>query len=399
MTLFSLTKRSSHSLVAHVAMLAGVVSLSACADRTITSPEATYSISPSAAPALMRSEGRESVGAVFVTTNSASENAVVAFRRAADGSLSSLGTYSTGGRGVGGSADPLASQFALTLGRNHELLFVVNAGSNDVSVFRVTDNGLTFVARQASGGIRPVSVAAAEHELYVLNAGSNDIGIFHIGHAGKLSPRGVRALSAGAAGAAAIRLSRDGRQLAVTERVSNTIDGFAVRHDGSLSAPTTTASNANGPFGFDYTPRGQLIVSDAASAGASSYAQNRRGTVTSIDGPVSTGGQAAPCWLIVDRAGRFAYTANAGGSSISGFAIAADGKLTLLTPGGRTGDLGTGAQPLDLDLSHDSRFLYVMNNGTGTIGGFAVGRDGTLTALAATPGIVARSGYMGLAAY
>ena len=309
-----------------------------------------------------------------------------------------LGTYPTGGLGIGGTADPLASQFALTLSRSHELLFVVNAGSNDVSVFRVTERGLRLMERQSSGGLRPVSVAAGDHELYVLNAGSNNIGIFHIGHGGGLSLRGVRALSAGAAGAAAIRLARNGRVLAVTERQSNTIDGFVVER-GGLGAPLTTASNANGPFGFDYTPRGQLIVSDAASAAASSYAQDRHGTVTSIDGPVSTQGQAAPCWLIVDAGGRFAYTANAGGSSISGFAIAPNGGLTLVTPGGRTGDLGTGAQPLDLDLSRDSRFLYVLNNGAGTIGAFAVGRDGTLASLPATPGIIARGGYMGLAAF
>jgi hypothetical protein len=40
-----------------------------------------------------------------------------------------------------------------------------------------------------------------------------------------------------------------------------------------------------------------------------------------------------------------------------------------------------------------------MKNGTGTIGGFSVGGDGSLTPLADTPGLAARAGYMGLAAY
>jgi 6-phosphogluconolactonase (cycloisomerase 2 family) len=101
----------------------------------------------------------------------------------------------------------------------------------------------------------------------------------------------------------------------------------------------------------------------------------------------------------VNNSGRFAYTANAGSATITGFSVAANGALSLLTSTGVTGDLGAGAQPLDLDMSRNGNFLYVMKNGTGTIGAFAVGGDGGLTPLADTPGLVARAGYMGLAAY
>jgi 6-phosphogluconolactonase (cycloisomerase 2 family) len=381
-------------------MLAAVIALAACSGDAGTSPRASRSLAAADVSQLDRSNGDDSAaGAVFVSTNAATGNAVVAFRRATNGELSLIGTFPTGGLGIGGTADPLASQFAVTLSNDHDLLFVVNAGSNDVSTFRIHEGGLTLVDRRSSGGTRPVSVAAGEHSLYVLNAGSNTIGIFHVSNDGHLSPLDTRALGNGAAGAAAIRLSRNGRVLAVTERESNTIDGFVVGFDGRLGAPLTIASNAATPFGFDYTPRGQLIVSDAGSGAASSYAQNRRGALTVLDGPVSTEGQGAPCWVIVDRAGKFAYVANAGGSSISGYSIAHDGTLTLLTPGGRTGDLGTGAQPLDLDLSHDGRFLYVLENGTGAVGVFTVHHDGTLATLATVPGLSAGSGFMGLAAF
>jgi 6-phosphogluconolactonase (cycloisomerase 2 family) len=84
---------------------------------------------------------------------------------------------------------------------------------------------------------------------------------------------------------------------------------------------------------------------------------------------------------------------------MSGFAIGNDGKLTLLTPDGRTGDLGTGAQPLDIDFGGDGRFLYVLKNGTGTIGAFAVNTNGTLIPLADTPGLIAGAGFMGLVAF
>jgi 6-phosphogluconolactonase (cycloisomerase 2 family) len=109
--------------------------------------------------------------------------------------------------------------------------------------------------------------------------------------------------------------------------------------------------------------------------------------------------QRAPCWLIVNNSGRFAYTANAGSATVTGFAIDARGALTRLTDTGLSGDLGAGSQPLDLDMSRNGNFLYVFKNGTGTIGAFSVAGDGSLTPLPDTPGLVARGGYMGLAAY
>lgn len=393
----SLELHTNTKWLARAATLAALIGASACTDRAPLGPATNPG--PNAAAAELTTDDRGATGGVFVATNDASANAVVAFSRAADGTLTPLGTFPTGGRGVGGTADPLASQFALTLSPDRQYLFAVNAGSNDVTAFRVTNAGLQLLARVASGGVRPVSVAASAHTLYVLNTGNNTIGIFDWNGDGTIAPRGVRTLSAGAAGGAAIRLSRNGQTLTVTERESNTIDGFAVGADGGLSTPLTTPSTGNGPFGFDYALGGELIVSDAGTGATTSYAQSLDGAIALLDGPASTQGQGAPCWVIVTGDGRFAYIANAGGSSISGFAIGQRGQLTLLTPGGRTGDLGTGAQPLDLDLSRDSRFLYVLENGTGKIGAFAVQPNGTLARLADTPGLTASAGFMGLAAY
>jgi 6-phosphogluconolactonase (cycloisomerase 2 family) len=206
-------------------------------------------------------------------------------------------------------------------------------------------------------------------------------------------------LSPNTAGPTEVRVSPNGRWLDVTERVSNTIDAFRISEDGSLAAPVKTEHTGNTPFGFQFTPRGVLVVSEAGSASASSYDQAPTGGLTALTTPVSNDGQAAPCWLIVDARGGYAYTANAGGSSISGFAIDNDGKLSLITPGGRTGDLGAGANPLDIDFGGDGRFLYVLKNGTGTVGAFTVNSNGTLTPLADTPGLVRQAGYMGLAAF
>ena len=369
------------------------VALAACSDV----PSTTAVAAPSAA---RLSQSTQEVGGVFVSTNGLNGNAIVAFARAADGSLSPTGTYPTGGTGIGGVGDPLASQFAVALSPDAKLLVVVNAGSNDVSSFAVSGGSLSLVDRASSSGMRPVSVAVSKDYVYALNTISNTIGVLAIGSDGSLTalPGKTKALPAGANGAAEVRLSPNGHVLVVSERVSNRLETFTVGADGSLGDGVVTPDAGTTPFGFDFTTRGQVIVSEAASGSASSYNVNADGTLAVATAAASTT-QRAPCWLIVNNSGRFAYTANAGSATITGFAVAASGTLSLLTSTGVSGDLGTGAQPLDLDMSRNGNFLYVMKNGTGTIGGFAVAGDGSLTPLADTPGLAARAGYMGLAAY
>src|SRR4029077_14610874 len=203
-------------------------------------------------------------------------------------------------------------------------------------------DGLELVDRASSGGTRPVSVAATSKVLYVLNTGSNNVSVFQYAESGNLSAGGSASLSTNASGAAEVRVSPNGRVVNVTERVSNSIDSFIIGSDGALGAPINSASSGQTPFGFDYAPNGLLVVSEAGSAAASSYSQAGNGILTPESKSISTGGLAAPCWLIVDPAGRFAYTANAGGSSISGFAITNDGTLTLITAGGWGGGPGAG---------------------------------------------------------
>jgi 6-phosphogluconolactonase (cycloisomerase 2 family) len=245
-----------------------------------------------------------------------------------------------------------------------------------------------------------VSLAATNDVLYVLNKNSNSVAGFRIDH-GRLAavPAWTRALSPNTSGGAAIRFDHDAHLLAVTERASNTIDVFSVQNGRLASAPVLTKSAGAGPFGFDWTPRRQLLASEAGSGSASSYAAFRNGTLALRDSSVSTR-LSAPCWLIATHDGRFAYVANAGSNALTGFAVSPEGALGILTPSGVTGALRAGATPLDLDVSQDSRFLYVLEAGSNTIGAFAVSSNGGLTNLAdGVGGLANRSGQMGIAAY
>jgi 6-phosphogluconolactonase (cycloisomerase 2 family) len=71
-----------------------------------------------------------------------------------------------------------------------------------------------------------------------------------------------------------------------------------------------------------------------------------------------------------------------------------------LNADGRTGVTnGSGATPLDMDVSQDGRFLFVLQTGAGTIGAFAISNDGRLNVLPDTPGLSAAAGFQGLAAF
>lgn len=342
----------------------------------------------------------ESIGGVFVETNAAYGNAVVAFARNADGSLTATGSYATGGNGTGGGVDPLASQFAVALSPNDAYLYAVNAGSNSVAAFAVHGGTLRLIGTYASNGVRPVSVATHGRLVYVLNATSNTLAGFRVTRGGALVavPEWTRALSTTASGGAEARFSRDGRTLVVTERTSQSIDSYRVLPDGSLSDAIANTSSGATPFGFDFTPRGQIVVSEAGAKAASSYAIRHDRTLALVTASTPTL-NAAPCWAIVTNDGRFAYVANAGSSALTGFAVAANGALSILNPSGVTAALPGGSTPLDLDVTRDGRFVYVLEAGSGKVAGFTIGTDGGLSLAAEVPAVAPASGQMGLAAY
>ena len=139
------------------------------------------------------------------------------------------------------------------------------------------------------------------------------------------------------------------------------------------------------PFGFAFAGD-TLVVSEAASQSTSSYALDRDGGVAPITGAASTH-QAAPCWAAATPNGRYAYVVNAGAGSVSGYSVAHDGSLTELNADGRTGVTGTGSHPTDAGFSANGRYLYVLSAGIHGITAFQVASDGSLTAIPGATGL------------
>jgi 6-phosphogluconolactonase len=337
-------------------------------------------------------------GAVFVMTNAADKNGIVDFERNEDGSLQARGTFATGGRGSGGTVDPLQSQGSLILDSNNNYLFAVNAGDGTVSSLRIDGNALNLVDVKPSGGTSPVSLAQSGRVLYVLNSGGEaNVSGFWVGPNGDLHriPNSTRFLSGANLGASSISFSPDGRFLVVTERLTNVIDVFRTNPNGTVDALQANKSSGEVPFASVFSPSGALIVV-AASNSISSYAIDRDRHLASISASLPTDG-AASCWNAITPDGRFVYTSNSASATVSGYAV---GKTGTLTPVGATvvGTLPPGSANLDLAISRDGRFLYSLNGATGAVGIFAIQSDGSLTPLGTVDGLPARAGLNGIAA-
>jgi 6-phosphogluconolactonase len=342
--------------------------------------------------------------AVFVMTNNADANQVVAFRRDPNGTLEDPHSYGTDGRGSGGTVDPLSSQGSLTLSTDDAWLFAANAGSGSVSVFHVNGVQLELTDRVATEGSEPNSVAQFGSLVYVLNtAGSSSVVGFHF-YNGKLEriPNSQRFLSANGVVSGSVAFSPDGQFLIVTEQKTNNLDVFKVLSDGSLSQATITASVGLGAFSARFTRNDVALVSETGSSepnssAISSYSVQSNGTLTPISRSVPTLGS-TNCWNVVTPDGRFVYVSNAGSGSISGFAIGSGGTLTPI-PGTTLAINPAGSSNIDIAVSADGKFLYSLNAGTGAVGIFAIQpTNGTLTDLGTAGNLPAAAGLNGIAA-
>lgn len=334
---------------------------------------------------------------VYTQTNDPSGNRIQVLERSHDGALRPTRSFPTGGQGSGGG---LGNQGAVVIADGW--LLAVNAGSDELSLFRLHRRGLALRDIVPSGGDQPVSVTSDGRRAYVLNAGEQaGVTGYEISRDGRLLPipGSAQPLSGPGAGAAEVERSPDGRTLVVTEKATNRIGTYPVATDGTVGAPTFTASAGETPFGFAFDPRGRIVASEAfggqpGESAVSSYALVPGGGVAPIS-PVVATRQTAACWVVVTRDGRFAYTTNTGSDSITGYRIGKGGTIARLDEDGVTAGAGDG--PTDMALDRSGRVLYALNAAEGSISAFRMGGHGGLEPIGAATGLPAGA-VTGLAA-
>lgn len=334
-------------------------------------------------------------GHVYTLSNQTTGNQLLDYKRGTDGKLTYLAAYATGGNGSGGG---LGNQGAVILSEDGEELYAVNAGSNSISAFKVSNNGLRLISTIASGGTRPVSITASEKTVFVLNAGGDgNIAGFRSNN-GRLRAiaHSIRPLSSTASGAAQIAFVKNGKVLAITEKATNKIITYKVNENGIPGDMNSIVSANPTPFGFAVGRNGRIFVSEAAGGAPnastlSSYNIENDGSISLVTGPVATN-QSAACWVVLSGDFKYAWTTNTASNTISTFDVTNSGGVSLASSVGAT----TGMGPIDAAVSKNSKYLYVLNSMSNSISAYKIDNSGTLTNIQTVTGLV--SGDNGLAA-
>jgi hypothetical protein len=145
--------------------------------------------------------GPPAANVLYTESNDPAGNAILAYRRAPDGTLTPLpsGPFDAGGLGL---ADPSGALGAsdgeghLAVSADHRLLFAVNSCSNTIAVFSIASDGrLSRVPGSPfpSGGVNPASLAIVRGRLYCANKNVTGPGVpnytaFTIAATGALQP-------------------------------------------------------------------------------------------------------------------------------------------------------------------------------------------------------------------
>ncbi len=344
-------------------------------------------------------------GGVFAMTNILDDNTIVAYSRAADGTLTLVGEYSTGG--LGGDfdgpegLDPLISAYSLINTPDNNYLLAVNAGSNNISVMQINaDMSLELVDIETSAGVGPNSLTYNDGLVYVSNIDSD--GEFNgepdqegsiYGYTfsgGDLTPiaGSLRDLPNRPA---AVRFTPDGDSLLITSinagssaLASNNDDSVLSFNIGEDGAPTseypvsgatsTPRGNAEGrnlpsAIGFEVVDRANgtfAVVTEARefrsegeppifpglqTGSVSVYQVGDDGSLlgTQLDvlaGQSATVGQRTACWIVFSPDGEYFYVSNALDASISSYRFTdASGNIELVEELAAIGNQPTSPDP------------------------------------------------------
>lgn len=342
---------------------------------------AAFVAAPTAALASSTPQHRPT-SVVFVENDDVTGNAVIAYDRAADGTLTQAAVNATGGLGGvldGSVVDHTASQGSLTYDKASHTLYAVNAGSDTISVFSVDGDHLTRTQVVSSGGTFPVSITTHGNLVYVLNArdGGSIQGYAKVGHRLRLISRYHRSLGLAAGSPefvhtpSQVTFSPNGRQLLVaTKAGSNSVDVFGVGPLGRPSIqPVVNNLGSAVPFGIVFDSAGRAVISDAGTNAVDTFTLSRSGVLTLVDSQAT--GQAATCWIA--RSGDNVYASNAGSADLSGYDDTGAGSLTS------TGTTATDPGTVDAAASSDGQYLYVQTGANGIVDEFAIGSGGVLT--------------------
>jgi 6-phosphogluconolactonase len=267
-------------------------------------------------------------------------------------------------------------------------LYAANPGATplgNISSFKISSSGvITEQGSRTNAGSVPsiLAIDAAGAYLYAGNSGSEDISVFSIDSGtGLLRPVLQTSGTTAPIGLIPSNMQISGNFLFVTGEGSNTgyIEVFPVSN-GVLGTPVPGSPflTGNNPFGLAINSSGTfLYTGNKRDSTISEFAINADGSLMQL--PKSPVGQSysAPVSLWIDKTGKYLYVANQGSTNLSAYNIESDGGLDLLA----TSPFATATNPSFIAGDVSGKFLFVANQGSATsIESFALDPGtGTLT--------------------
>jgi 6-phosphogluconolactonase (cycloisomerase 2 family) len=258
-------------------------------------------------------------------------------------------------------------------------MYVANPGQggtseDDISLFTIATNGvLTEVTPRASlapNASQPqlLLMDPAGGFLYVMNAGSNNISVFSIDSGtGTLtqvanSPFLVGALPLN------MQLAPSGNFLyvSVASEPNGLIVGFSVT-GGQLALIGTTSTDGVNPYGLAISASGTYLYAannNGISSSISVFTIASSGALAPVQGsPISDGNSSNPIAMIFDPSGKFLYVANQGSSNVAAYTIDSTGLPVLTTSTSTTNPVTTEPSPSFLAVDPSGKYLFVGNQG------------------------------------
>ncbi|HWZ44043.1 MAG TPA: beta-propeller fold lactonase family protein [Candidatus Saccharimonadales bacterium] len=302
---------------------------------------------------------------IYTLSNPSGPNSVVAYEVSAEtGQLTYTGSYATGG--LGQATDNIIAVQQSAIAWNGHFLFVVNPGSNDLSVFSVNADGSLDLVRHGipSGGNGPVSIAIHGNLMYVANIGDDSVipanyTGFRIDE-GRLEPIAGSTVTLNVLDhPATVLFNDDGSLLAGSRGIAGKVDVFQVERSGLLTR-TAELPGQPGVLGLAFNPvrKSQLMGALTFLPGAASYAISDSGDISVVN-TITDVPSIDSCWEVISKDGSKAWVSAPMSASITLYQIDQQGALTRVSAHGTAG-LGAGAADLTFD-AHE-RFLYVLKS-------------------------------------
>jgi len=325
----------------------------------------------------------------FVYTNNdlIGPNSVTAFSVAANGALTNIGTFGTGGSGRGGGFQASNRARTCTVGNR---LYVTNDGSNSGSGFDINPftGSLSLVQGSpfATGGIagNGISLDCVPNSQFLIaaNGGSNNITVFSIAANGALTPVAGSPFAAGDIPPDGIKVAPSGKFLSAALLSSDTIGMFSIAANGALTpAPGSPFTSPASGFaaGVEINCASTFLYATQANFGGTNvdvFSIGPNGALTLVQTANNPGVGSNSNSGTLSPNDQFLFVSNQSSNSVTVFNVAANGTLSLVA-GSPFG--GTGGFPCGLATNAAGTFLFTANENSRSVTSFSIGGNGTLT--------------------